>query len=118
MYPYRSLKFIYVFIGELVPKHDGLSSSLTAVEEIPGTTESKLLVYYVWLELSSQLQAELQSCSNCNPAPQKLLCGGVCLDQYSMLSLRKRMAGLGVLHLLFLASQQRDFSCRRVCWKA
>lgn len=24
-YPYRSLKFIYVFIGELVPKHDGLS---------------------------------------------------------------------------------------------
>lgn len=116
-YPYHSLKFVYAFIGELVSKPDSLSCFLLLLEK-RYEGQSKALVCCAWLEPSSQPQTELQSCSNCILIPEKPLHGGVCLDQYSMLPLRKRRAGLGVLHLLFLASRQCVSSCSTVCWKA
>lgn len=73
--PYNSLKFLYVFIGELFTKNcfpEILMFSVAVGEKILETTESKLLLCGIWLDLSSKPQTNL--------IPHKLLHRDVCLD--------------------------------------
>lgn len=71
------LKYIYVFIAELVPKHDSLSCLLSLLSKRQqGQLEANYWCGWNWA-VSHRLSLEL---FQLQPASQKLLCRGVCLD--------------------------------------